>query len=55
LRIPTTQNGEKKNLWLNVKNPLYKEILENLNNGVTHFKVLQVGKDKATKYVLVKN
>jgi len=53
--IPVTHNSEKKNLWLNTKNPLYKIILEKLLKGETKFKVLQTGNKGTTKYVLVEN
>jgi len=51
--IPVTHDGEKKNLWLNVKNPLYKQILDQLAKDITHFKVMQVGNQDKTKYILV--
>lgn len=53
--IPVTHSGERKNLWLNVKNPLYKQILESLQKDITHFKVMQVGNQANTKYILVEN
>ena len=53
--IPVTHNKVKKNLWLNTRNPLYKQILEKLSKGETHFKVLQTGNKANTKYVLVDN
>jgi len=53
--IPVTHNQEKKNLWLNTRNPLYKSILEKLSKGETKFKVLQTGNKANTKYVLVEN
>lgn len=40
--------------WLNVKNPIYREIVEACANGNTHFKVMQIGKGKSTKYSIVK-
>ena len=52
--LPVTCNGTKMNWWLNVKNPVYKEILDSLVNGVTKVKVLQTGTQANTKYVLVK-
>lgn len=52
--IPVTVNGTKMNWWLNVKNPVYKEIITLLRTGQTSFKVLQTGTLKDTKYVLVK-
>jgi len=39
--------------WLNVKNPIYQQIIEASSKGKTDFKVLQTGTNKATKYSLV--
>ena len=50
--IPCSVNGTRMNFWLNVKNPLYAEIIK--ANGQTTFKVLQTGTQANTKYVLVK-
>ena len=52
--IPVTQNGVKMNFWLNVKNPLYSEIVRAGKTGQTHFRVLQTGSLKATKYTILK-
>lgn len=52
--IPLSVNGVRKNWWINVKNPFYREILISGKNGVTTLKVLQTGKQAETKYVLVK-
>jgi len=52
--IPITLNGVRMNWWLNVKNPVYREVLDSLANGVTKVKVLQTGTQANTKYVLVK-
>ena len=52
--IPITQNGVKMNFWLNIKNPLYADIIRAGRSGQTHFKVLQTGTAKQTKYTLVK-
>ena len=41
--------------WLNVKNPIYREIVEKCANGKTYFKVMQTGKGKTTKYNLVED
>jgi len=51
--IPITQNGEKKVWWLNVKNPVYKDIIHSGKDGKTKFKVMQTGNQKLTKYNLV--
>ena len=52
--IPVTRNGVKHNWWLNIKNPTYAEIIRAGRTGQTHFKVLQTGTLKNTKYTLVK-
>lgn len=52
--IPVTVNGTRMNWWLNVKNPMYKEILSLGVAGVSTIKVLQTGSQANTKYVLVK-
>lgn len=39
--------------WLNVKNPIYHQIIEKGVEGQTVFKVLQTGNKKTTKYILV--
>ena len=52
--IPVNVAGVKMNFWLNVKNPLYSEIINAAAKGQTTFKVLQTGTQANTKYVLVK-
>jgi len=39
--------------WLNVKNPIYGEIIKKGAEGQTVFKVMQTGTQKNTKYNLV--
>ncbi len=39
--------------WLNVKNPVYHQVIEKGSEGQTVFKVLQTGNKKTTKYILV--
>ena len=50
--IPCTQAGVKVNWWLNIKNPTYADVIRAGRTGQTHFKVLQTGTAKATKYKL---
>ncbi len=52
--IPVTVNGVAMNWWLNVKNPIYREILQSGTNKINTIKVLQTGINADTKYVLVK-
>lgn len=50
--IPCLHNGVAVNWWLNIKNPVYAEIIKAGRSGQTHFKVLQTGSKKDTKYKL---
>lgn len=52
--IPVTLNGQKLVWWLNVKNPVYREIVLAGKNNQTIFKILQTGTQAETKYILVK-
>ena len=52
--IPVLHNGEKKNWWLNKKNPLYRNILDKAAGKTTiMIKVMQTGTKQNTKYILV--
>jgi hypothetical protein len=51
--IPCTENGVKKNLWLNVKNPLYGELVTKGKEGQKMFKVIQIGNQAKTVYKMV--
>ena len=53
--IPVKHGGADKVLWMNVANPLYKEIIELGMKGQKVFKVMRTGQAKATRYNLVKN
>jgi len=52
--IPVEHNSERKILWLNKKNPLYKEIIHAGKEGINGFAVMQIGNKANTKYNLVK-
>lgn len=52
--IKVTHKGVRKNLWLNVKNPLYKQIVDLLVTGQREFTVSTTGKQQDTRYTLVK-
>jgi hypothetical protein len=52
--IPVIVSGTRMNFWLNIKNPLYSEIIKAGKAGQIAFKVLQTGTQANTKYVLVK-
>lgn len=51
--IPIISNSTKMNFWLNTRNPLYGQILEQGKAGKNKFKILQTGSQKDTKYNLV--
>jgi len=51
--IPVIEKNEKKNLWLNVRNPLYSDIVKRGANGQRTFKVMQIGNKADTKYNIV--
>ena len=50
--IPVTQDTKRRLWWLNIKNPVYAEIIRAGRTGQTHFKILQIGTAKLTKYKL---
>lgn len=52
--IPVKFAGTRMVWWLNVKNPIYKEIINLGRNNQNKIKVLQTGSQASTKYVLVK-
>ena len=52
--IPVSVNGTRMNWWLNVKNPVYKDVITAGKAGQASIKVLQTGSQQNTKYVLVK-
>lgn len=51
--IPVMHKEVRKNLWLNVRNPLYSEICSRGLAGQTTFKVSTVGTQKDTRYTIV--
>ncbi len=53
--IPVSEDGEKKNLWLNTKNPLYSDIVRRGANGQTVFKIVQTGTQASTKYTIIED
>lgn len=50
--IPVLHKGEKKNFWLNVLNPLYREICERGKKGQTEFKIATTGAQGDTRYTI---
>lgn len=53
--IPVTHKGEKKVLWLNKKNPLYKDLIQKGRTGQNEFAVNQTGNKATTKYNIVED
>ena len=51
--VPVTVNGTKMNWWINIKNPIYAELIRAGRTGKTQFKILQTGTLKNTRYTLV--
>jgi len=53
--IPCVHNEERKNLWLNTKNPLYSQIIHAGKSGITNFTVFTTGTLANTRYEIVQN
>lgn len=51
--ISVKHDGEKKSFWLNVKNPIYKDIIRLGRAGKKKFRIMQTGTQATTKYILV--
>jgi hypothetical protein len=51
--IPVLHKGDRKVLWLNVRNPLYRQLLEQGKNGKKDFAVSTTGSLKDTRYTIV--
>jgi len=51
--IPVEVKGEKLVWWLNVKNPMYGQIIQKGLQGENVFKVMQTGTQKNTRYNFV--
>ena len=52
--IPVLHNNERKVFWLNVRNPVYREIVEAGKKGQNVFKILRTGQQKNTKYAIIR-
>lgn len=52
--IPLTINGIKMVWWLNIKNPVYREVIRAGREKIPSIKLLQTGTGKSTKYQIVK-
>ncbi len=53
--IPVTVNDEKLVWWLNVKNPVYGQLVQKGTQGQTKFKILQTGTKQNTRYTIVED
>lgn len=51
--IPVLVNGEKLSFWVNVKNPIYRQLCEKGKAGITKVKIIQTGSQAETRYNLV--
>jgi len=51
--IPVKHEGERKSWWVNLKNPIYKDIIKLGKKGQTKFKIMQTGSQATTRYILV--
>lgn len=51
--IPCIQDGVLKNWWLNVKNPVYGEIIRKAKTGVREFTIIQIGSKQSTQYKII--
>lgn len=52
--IPIKHDGKEKNFWLNVKNPLYAEIVLAGKDGQRLFKIMRTGQRQDTRYTIIK-
>jgi len=52
--IPIVLNGIRMVWWLNVQNPIYREVIALGQKGESKMKVLQTGTQANTRYVSVK-
>lgn len=53
--IPVMHKEVRKNLWLNIRNPLFQEICSRGLKGQTTFKVSTTGTQKDTRYTIVED
>jgi len=51
--IELTHDNTRKVWFLNKRNPIYRDILKGVKEGITKFKVLQIGSQADTKYELI--
>ena len=48
--VPVVHNKEKKNWWINIKNPILYELYERIVAGERKFRVLCTGEKQYTRY-----
>ena len=51
--IPVTFNNERMNWWLNIKNPIYAQIIRQGRAGKTTYRIIATGSQATTRYTLV--
>lgn len=52
--LPVEHEGEKKIFWVNVRNPIYSELVTLGRAGFSTIKITQIGTQAATRYVILK-
>jgi len=50
--IPVIHNDERMVFWINIKNPLYRQIIEKGKEGQVTFRVMRTGQRQNTRYTL---
>jgi hypothetical protein len=51
--IKVNHEGTKKNFWINVKNPVYSQIVKQCYEGDVAFKIMRTGQQAETRYHLI--
>jgi hypothetical protein len=54
IEVTDVEAGDRKLFWLNVKNPLYRELLLQLKQGMNRFRIIRTGNKEMTRYVIIK-
>lgn len=52
--IPVVNEGISKTWFLNIKNPLYADIIHSGRAGINKLKILRTGQQEKTRYIIVK-
>jgi hypothetical protein len=54
-KIPCTYEGQQRIFWLNIKNPIYKDIIRAGRAGQTVFNIVRTGSEAKTRYILLRD